>query len=195
VFVFDENGEYDRPLIPLRAARLLEGPTAIALSEDGATIFVADPPKSVVVALNREGEALETFPLPPEMNGASGMSVVNNQIYVLGQIQHRVEAFSPAGKLRGEIRWDGIRAPTAFAWDAAHHRFLVANPRIMAVELINEDGQGLGAFGSLGDGIDQMRHIEGIYLDARGQVYVVDSHEGKVLVFAQNRVASKPEVF
>jgi DNA-binding beta-propeller fold protein YncE len=55
VFVFDEHGEYDHPLIH-RGERLLESPSAIALSEDGKTIYVADPPRHLVLALNREGE-------------------------------------------------------------------------------------------------------------------------------------------
>ena len=186
VFVFGENGDYDRPLIPLHAERLLEAPTAIAMSDDGATIFVADPPKNAVVALNREGEAVGMIHLPPEMRGASGLAVVNNQIYVLGEMQHRVEVFSPAGLLREEKRWDDIRTPMAFTFDTANKRFLVANPKLMVVEAVSEEGQGLAAFGRLGDGVDQMKHVDALHVDAQGRIFVVDSHEGKVLVFAGN---------
>ena len=186
VFVFDENGEYDRALIPARTQRLLEGPTAVAIADDGKTIYVADPPRNIVIALDREGEIVATIPLPAEMSGASAIHIVNNQICLLGSMQHRVGMFSPAGKPRGELHWDGIRYPEAFAWDARQQRFFVANPRMTAVEVVTEDGQGVGAFGQSGSDVDQMRRVDSLYVDAKGRVYVVDSHEGKVLVFAPN---------
>ncbi len=66
IFVFDENGEFDRPLFT-RGAHPLERPGAMALSENGRTIYVADPPRNVVVELNREGEVNGTIQLTPEL--------------------------------------------------------------------------------------------------------------------------------
>src|SRR5690242_12711786 len=54
VFMFDEKGGYDHALG--RREGSLQGPTVVALSEDEKTIYVADPPRGVVAALNREGE-------------------------------------------------------------------------------------------------------------------------------------------
>jgi sugar lactone lactonase YvrE len=186
VFVFDEKGEFDRPLFKT-SEHPLEAPTAIALSEDERTVYVADPPKSVVVELNREGEVNGTIRLPPELSEPAAISVVDNQIYVLGGRHHKVGIFSPGGLRRGELRWDGIPFPTAFAFDAAHRRFLVANPRWMIVEIFNEEGQSFGAFGQLGEGVDQMRRVDSLHIDAQGLVYLVDSHRGKVLVFGDSR--------
>jgi hypothetical protein len=75
--------------------------------------------------------------------------------------------------------------PSAFAYDAAKGRFAVANPRWMVIEIFNDAGKSLGAFGQQGDGVDQMRRVDSLHMDERGFVYVVDSRHGKVLVFAE----------
>ena len=148
---------------------------------------MVDPPRHAVIALNREGETVGRIQLPDELNNPSGIAVVDNQVYVLGESQHRVQIFSPAGRLLGEQRWDSVRAPSAFAWDAARRRFLVANPRLMVIEIFNEEGQGLGAFGQRGEGVEQVEGIDSLYVDPEGLVYVVDSRHGKVLVYSESR--------
>lgn len=185
VFAFDEKGEFDHSLLKARE-RLLKSPTAIAISEDGKTIYVADPPRNVVVAFNREGEVNETITLPPEFGEPEAISIFANQIYVLGGRQHRVGIFSPTGKPRGESRWDGIQSPSAFTYDAGRRRFLVANPRWTIVESFNPEGLNSGAFGQFGEGVDQVQRIESLYVDPQGLIYLVDSHHGKVLVFADS---------
>jgi sugar lactone lactonase YvrE len=184
VFAFDETGEFGHTVCK-PSEHLLESPTAVAISEDGKTIYVADPPKNVVVELNREGEVNRTIQLPPELGEPAAISVFNNQIYVLGNRQHRVGIFSPSGIQRGEFRWDGVQFPSAFTYDAGHRRFMVANPRWMTVELFNEEGQNLGAFGQQGERVDQMQRVDSLHVDPQGLLYVVDSHHGKVLVFTE----------
>jgi DNA-binding beta-propeller fold protein YncE len=183
VYVFDQTGEYDRSLLK-RGSRILERPTAIAVSDDGRTIYVADPARNAVVELNREGEVDNVIDLPPELRDPVAISVVHNQICVLGDSQHRVQVFSPAGIARGELRWEGIQAPSAFAWSPDRRRFLVANPRWTVVQVFDEEARESGAFGQAGDGVDQVRRIDALYVDSQGLIYEVDSHNGKVLVFA-----------
>lgn len=182
VFVFDPDGAYNRLLLPPES-HALSAPTAIATSEDGRTIYVADPPKNAIVAFNREGEVTDTIALTEATRDPSTILVIRNQLYVLGQRQHRVEVFSPGGERRAELKWDGNHYPTALAYDARHRRFLVANPRLSAVEVFNEDDRSVGVFGQLGDGVSQHRQVDGLYWDPRGDVYLIDSHHGKVLVF------------
>jgi len=185
LYAWDEFGEYDRVVVK-PSSHTLTGPTAVALSENGKTIFVADPPKNVIVALNREGEVDSTIKLPPELADASAISVIANQVCVLGGREHRVGVFSPAGFQRSEMKWESIQFPTAFAYDAPRHRIVVANPRWMIVEIYTEDGQNLGAFGQLGSGVDQALRINSLYVDPQGLVYLVDSQHGKVVVFGDS---------
>jgi len=182
ILVFNAAGEFDHPLFQ-PGEHPLEHPGAIALSESGSTIYVADPPRNVVVELNREGEVTGTIPLPEELSDPSAISVVDNQIHVMGSRQHRVASFAPSGVARGELQWDGIRMPSAFAYDSVHQRFLVANPRWMVVQIFDRQGTNLGSFGQMGEGVDQVQRISGIFVDPQGRAYVVDSSSGKVLVF------------
>jgi len=182
IFVFNSAGEFDHPLFP-PGAHPVERPGAIALSESGSTIYVTDPPRNVVVELNRKGEVTGTISLPEELSDPSAISVVDNQIHVMGSRQHRVEVFTPSGKPRGELQWDGIRLPSAFAYDPIRQRFLVANPRWMVVQVFDRQGRNLGAFGQMGEVVDQVQRISGIFVDPEGLAYVVDSSSSKVLVF------------
>ncbi len=182
IYVFNEDGEFDRAFFK-RGEHPLERPGVVALSANGRTIYVADPPRNVIVELNREGEVNGTIQLTPELADASALSVIDNQIYVLGNREHRVESFSPDGRLRGELRWEGIRFPSAFAFDPARRLFLVSNPRWMIVQAFDDQGRNLASFGQMGDGVDQVQRIDGIHVDPQGRVYVIDSRAGKVLVF------------
>ena len=98
-----------------------------------------------------------------------------------------VTGVGPDGRSRGELRWDGISFPTAFAYAAEQRRFLVANPEWTVVEIFNKEGKSLGVFGQRGEGVDQMERIDALHIDAQGRVYVVDSHHAKVLVFENSR--------
>ena len=191
VFVFDENGEYDRTLVK-RSERLLEGPTAIAVSEEGRTIYVADPPRNAVVALNREGEVNTIIQLPSELSEPSAISVASNQVYVMGARQHRVQIFSPDGRPRGEMGWNGVHLPSAFTYDAARQWFLVANPRLVVVQIFDAEGRNVGVFGQQGEGVDQMQQVNAMHVDAKGLIYLVDSHRGKVLVFGDSSHPAAP---
>lgn len=192
IYVFDERGAFDRALFKA-GSHPLERPSAIALSQDGRTIYVADPPRNVVVALNREGEVDALFPMPEERCEPSAISVINNQLYVMASRQHRVFILSPAGRALGEIRWDGIQVPTAFTYDHRRKRFVTSNPRSGTVQIFTEAGQNLAAFGQYGDAVDQMRHVDALYVDRRGLVYVIDSHDGKVLVFGESATGAAPD--
>ena len=181
IYVFDEKGEYDHAL--MKRERLLEAPGALAISDDSKTIYVADPPRNVVVELNREGEVNSTIQLPAEFRNPIAISVIHNQLYVLGGQEHRVGIFSPGGRQRGEARWEGVSIPLAFAYDATRNQFLVVNPRWMIVQVFEDEGVNVGAFGQKGEAVDQMERVDAMHVDARGQVYLVDSRRGKVLVF------------
>jgi DNA-binding beta-propeller fold protein YncE len=182
ILVFDERGGYDRQMVHPGGLR---SPSAIALSEDGRTIFVADPPQNAVVALNREGEVTGTIPLPDKFGAPSSLAVIHNQVYVLSAGRRQASIFSPGGRLRGTMEWEGVSLPMAFAFDPVRHLFLVANPRWVVVQLFDEDGRNVGVFGCQGDEVDQMQSIGSLYIDREGLVYVVDSRHGKVLVFGE----------
>jgi hypothetical protein len=56
----------------------------------------------------------------------------------------------------------------------------------MIVQIFNREGRDLGAFCQFGNKVDQVQRIDALSVDAQGYAYIVDSHEGKVLVFGEN---------
>jgi len=186
VIVFDKNGAYDRMLRSRRADRMLEKPTAIAISDNARTIYIADPPRHAVVAFNQEGESVGLLGMPGELSEPASISVADNDVYVLDTELRRVQVFNASGRLRRSLQWPDIGVPTAFAYAPALQRFFVANPRWMVVQTYAETdpSRSLAAFGQLGDGVDQMQRIEALHIDPQGNIYVIDSHHGKVLVYS-----------
>jgi len=184
LFAFDEKGEYDRVVVK-PASHRLSAPTLIALSENGRTIYVADPPNEAIVELNREGEVDGTIKLPPECREPVSLAVVANQVYVLGNRQQKVGIFSPGGFQRGELHWEEVPSPSAFAYDSARQLFFVANGW-MIINVLNEGGKNAGSFGHAGLAVDQMQRVDSLYVDPDGMVYIIDSRNGKVLVFANS---------
>jgi DNA-binding beta-propeller fold protein YncE len=184
VLVFDEKGEFDRWMVK-RGSGVLAAPTAIALSEDGRTVYVLDPPGNRIVELNREGEVNGTISLPEDLRDPGSMAVVHNQICVLGRQKHKVGVFSPAGRRRDDLSWSDVRYPAALGFDAARGRFLIVNPRWMIVQIFDEAGRGLGSFGQSGPAVDQMERVDFVYADHAHRVYLIDTNNGKVLVFAE----------
>jgi hypothetical protein len=184
VFAFDPSGDFDRPLIPRKSGRLLEGPTSIAASEDGRAIYVADPPRKTILALNREGEPITTIGSPEMPIDALALSVIGSEIFALDRSSHKVKVLSAGGVLRREMQWNEIQFPSAFAFDSRRGLFFVANPRWMVIDILERDGRSIGTFGEYGDGVSQMKSVDALYVDPSGLVYAADSHNGKVLVFA-----------
>jgi DNA-binding beta-propeller fold protein YncE len=187
LYEIDDSGESERSLLSKHATRVLQGPTSIAVSSDRRTIFVLDPPRQSIVVFNREGEVIGTIGVPGELREPASIAVGGNKLYVLDNASHRVSVFSTAGTPLGELRWDGVSFPAAFAYDASRDRFAVANPQYMVVEVFNQAGQNLGAVGQLGDRVDQVLRIDALHLDKQGRVFVVDSRRGKVVVYAEVR--------
>ncbi len=185
VYAFDPGGEFDRSLISKRSGRVLEAPTAIAISDDGFTIFVADPPRKAIVALNREGEEVGRIGSADLPIDALSISVVGSEIYALDRRLHKFLVFSVNGQFRRELDWDGILMPSAFAYDKWRKLYFVANPRWMVIDIFSAESRNIGAFGQLGDAVHQMKGIDAIYVDPEGMVYAVDSHQGKVLIFSE----------
>jgi DNA-binding beta-propeller fold protein YncE len=184
VFAFDENGEYDRAMVrPGRS--FLQRPTLVALSGNERTVFVADPAQGAIFALNREGELNTTIRLPADFGAPSSMCVIDNQVYVLGAGQHAVSIFTESGRPAGERSWDAIPRPSAFTYDAVSRRFLVADPRWGVVQVFDASGRNVGMFGHPGDGTDQVRRVDFLDVDRGGRVFLVDSHNGKVVVFGE----------
>lgn len=186
VLIFDDTGEFHRLLIPPRQGRLLNSPTAVAIADNVRTIYIADPPQKHILALNQEGETVGSIPLPAGYSAPASITMMGGFLNVMAVMQHFVQVISQTGIVRGALEWESIQYPTAFGYDPIRRRVFVANPRYSTIEVFTTDGVSIGVFGQAGDGVDQFRRVDSIYVDPMGLVYVTDSRRGKVLVFDES---------
>ena len=63
----------------------------------------------------------------------------------------------------------------------------MADPRWAVVQVFDEAGRNVGVFGQLGEGVDEVERVDSLYAGRNGLIYLVDSHDGKVLVFGESR--------
>lgn len=193
IFVFDPEGEFLRFLGGNRLKMRVKQPTALVVSRDLKSIYVTDPPRQKVVVLNQEGETIREWGGlggPGELRTPTALALDYDRIYVLDSARHRVQAFSPGGAHLESRVWDQIREPSAFAFDPEGRFFFVGDPRFEVVQVFNEHGFSVAAFGQSGSGDGEMRTPSNIYVDFKRRIYVVDTSNAKVLVFRETD--SKP---
>lgn len=167
-----------------------ESPLGIAVTPDGSRIYVADTEGDRVVRVFAlSGNLLMTLE-PPAQTGTEHVPIwvaVNpvtadvyvsdrptGQIYVYDQDGVYAQAFAPTTAIPG---WQ----PAGITFDA-NGNVLITDmsgpaPRI---ELFDPTGNLLRTFGEQ----DQLSFPNGVAVDKRGNVYVADSNNGRLLVYA-----------
>lgn len=186
IFVFDQEGEFLRFLVGRNHQARLDRPKALAVSDDIKTIYVVDEARHRVVALNQEGETVREWggtEAPDALKEPSDLAVDNERVLVLDAHRNRVEAFGSQGNTLERWKWNQVRKPSAFAFDAQRRLFFVGDARYSIVHVFSEEGFPVGIFGQYGSGSDEFQAPSSIYADSEGRVYVVDSLYSKVLVF------------
>ena len=185
IFVFDRDGKFVRFLAGSDDDRVLKRPTALAVSRDRKIVFVLDAARSKLVVFNQEGEAVTEWDVDSEPGRASSVTAVDGKVYVLGGRTNEVSVFSGAGALLATMKWDQAKDMGAFAYDAERRIYFAGSNRLATVLAFGETGELIGAFGQRGAGVNEMSAPGSIYVDAIGQIYVVDTQNAKVLVFRE----------
>ncbi|HVZ15705.1 MAG TPA: hypothetical protein VG897_01205, partial [Terriglobales bacterium] len=131
-----------------------------------------------------EGESVGSFG-SADLNLPTAISAVGEDVYVLDTGLRRVHIFTASGRLRGHLKFEGVPFPSAFAFDAGRKLSFVGNPGLGVIQGFDQKENNVATFGSLGDAADQIRKIDSLYVDSASRVYVVDSHNAKILIFGK----------
>lgn len=197
VQVFGEDGTHLRTL---GNDEMLRRPAGIAVSPDGARLYVVDvggvdsDQHRVQVLDSRSGALIQTIGRRGVGEGEFNLPVQaatspDGTLYVVDGGNFRVQAFAPDGQFRfafGEVgRFPGQFArPKGIATDASGNIY-VADAAFGNVQIFNPDGQVLMFIGSRDESSRPGKFYlpAGVAVDETGRIYMADQYFRKIDVF------------
>jgi len=163
----------------------MRSPVGIAIAGD--LVYVADFDNDRIQVFTRAGEALRGWGVtgsdPGQFRGPAGVAIgPDGTVFVADQLNHRIQRFTPEGIL--------VSSWSAGGDDAAPFGIAVAGGRIYVTDLEagrigvwSSDGVAVTSFGTSGRGAGELHEPWGIAVDARGEVFVADHGNDRVMRF------------
>lgn len=167
----------------------LRDPVGIGVDHTGQ-IYIADKGNHRIQVFSAEGTHLRSIPLKAAGKEVAPVDVAvdasGKTLYVTGNNNHKVMAFSSDGKLVQQWGGEGMmrgefRYPATIAL-GADHRIYVVDVLNTRVQVRDEHGQ-IFQVGEWGVLPGQLFRPKGVALDNKGRVYVSDSYLDVVQVF------------
>jgi DNA-binding beta-propeller fold protein YncE len=167
-------------------------PTGVAVTPDGSRIYATQTEgEPAVIAFGPSGNVIASL-APPSVPGGEFVPVyvavdpTNGDLYVSDRPNATIHVFSAAGTyLRTFDPGPELAAwaPLGLTFDATGNLFVtnVGGP-FMAVHQFGPDGRLVRTFGRDGD----FEFPNGVAVDSKGNVYVTDSNNGRLVVFDAN---------
>lgn len=187
-----------------------DGPTGIAVSADGATVYVVDSRNQRIQRFAADGQFLGTWSAETDPRLGLGFSTDTSEgaseivvgedglIHVADTWNHRVVVLDDAGQVVRELGVTGEPANLSNSPDPAPEPGRFYGPRGVAVsdgeifvtdtgnervQVFASDGTFLRTFGGYGDAPGKLIEPVGIAIGADGNVWVADSGNARISVF------------
>lgn len=193
-----------------------DGPTGIALSNDGETVYVVDSRNQRIQRFARDGTFIGVWSAETDPRLGLGYSSDTNQgasdiivsddglIYVADTWNHRILVLDDAGQIVRELGLSGELTDIGNSPDPSPEPGLFYGPRSVAVtdgqiyvtdtgnervQVFASDGTFLRAFGGYGSEPGKLIEPVGIAIGPDGNVWVADSGNSRLSVFTREGVA------
>ena len=180
----------------------LDTPDGIAVSRDGL-IYVADKGNHRVQIFNSDLSYRGTC-VNPNSSGCAEMDpervAVNSEgaVYVTDRRHNCIYVFDASGKFlfefgqRGHSRDRGrISSPVAIAIDQQDYVYISGS--YIGVSIFDRQGVFIRSFGESGEDPGKFKDIKSMHIDSRGNLYVCESGNNRIQVFAGIQSQSQSE--
>jgi DNA-binding beta-propeller fold protein YncE len=189
ILVYDSRGKFARQLKKANGAEsYFDSVQGIAVDSVMGRIYVCDPPRHMVFALNHEGrvlarfgkrfggEGLGEFRYPSQVVAAGG------EIVVLDAGNYRIQILDTRGHFLKQFKLPDVSNSTGLAMDGDGNIYLT-DPQLNQLQVFSHSGEFLYKFGESGTGPGQFNGMSGIWVDSGHCLYVVDSKNKRVQLF------------
>ncbi len=187
ILVYQPNSKFLRYIDNRKGERLFERPAGIAVDQASGHIYVADPPRNIVVMLDADGNILAKIGTGTSGSGAEEFAaptdvvVRGQELFVLDAQNHRIQVFDLAGHFRASIHPESMGSSVAFSVDNQGRIYL--DGPLDTVRVFQRDGHLLSRFGYTGSGYGQFGMLSGIWIDSSDRIYIADTRNNRVQSF------------
>ena len=187
ILVYYPNGKFRRYIGNRKGERLFEQPAGITVDRASGHIYVADPPRNIVVMLDADGNILAKIGAGASGGGSGKFAaptdvvVRDQELFVLDAQNFRIQVFDLTGHLRASIYPESMGPSVAFSVDS-RGRIYLTGPQD-TVRIFQRDGRLLYRFGYTGAGSRALSVLSDIWIDPWNRIYVADTGNNRVQSF------------
>jgi DNA-binding beta-propeller fold protein YncE len=186
VLVYSPNGKFRRYVGRRQNQRLFLRPAGIAIDPASGHIYVVDPPRSLVLMLDIEGNILGKLDVADNNSGPGELAVSElvirgKELFVLDPQNHCIQVFDLTGHFRARIMLEKMESARGFSVDN-QGRIYLSGP-LDTVQVYDREGRFLFRFGSTGGGYGQFANPTGVWIDHKDRIYVADTANQRVQSF------------
>ena len=192
VFVFRNNGKFDRFIGDAGGEGLYKRPTGLAVDGETGRIYLTDTLRHAVEILDARGRPLERWGErgegPGEFNFPTDVALASDRVFVLDAMNFRVQVFDRSGTYITSFgkpvnEPGGLFRPKGIAVDEARGLVYVVDAMFELVQAFTYDGELVWAFGHGGAKPGEFSLPAGICVDREGRLLVADSYNARVQIF------------
>ena len=189
ILVYDSRGKFVRHLKkPNGAESYFDSVEGIAVDPVTTRIYVCDPSRHMVFALNQKGRVLARFgerfggEEPGEFRYPTQVLAAGGEIVVLDSGNYRIQILDVRGHFLKQFRVPDVSNHSGLAMDGDGNIY-VTDPQLNQLRVFSHIGELLYNFGESGTGPGQFNGVSGIWVDSGHCLYVVDSKNKRVQLF------------
>jgi len=187
ILVYRPYGKFRRYIGNRKGERLFARPAGIAVDRASGNIYVADPPRNVVVVLDADGNIIAKIGAGASGGGSAEFAaptdvvVRKEELFVLDAQNFRIQVFDLAGHFRESIFPESMGSSVAFSVDSQGRIYL--DGPLDTVRIFQRDGRFIDRFGYSGAGSRAKSLVSCIWIDSSDRVFVADKGNNQVQSF------------